>query len=218
MLGIVFTGGQGPLLDLLLEYLGAYPEEKYVVAADSGAMLAMDSGFLPDLLVGDMDSIAPSLLTLLQEKGVQVIKHDKDKDESDTDLALQLLVEKGCETRILVGGGGGRMDHFLAIVRSMQKDAAPNLWITGNDVFYKVNKSATFKIEPGKEVSFFPIGLVDGYRVETEGLDWELNDFKMDNSFFSLSNRSSRGEFSLRIIDEGLMLVVTEIESELVKI
>ncbi|HEX7471798.1 MAG TPA: thiamine diphosphokinase [Candidatus Limnocylindrales bacterium] len=88
-----------------------------VVAADGGAHGATRLGFAVDLLVGDADSIDPAELARLAASGVQIRRARRDKDESDTELAVLAALELGAEAVIVVGAfGGRRLDHALANV------------------------------------------------------------------------------------------------------
>ena len=86
-----------------------------VVAADSGAAWLANLGVRPDVVIGDMDSIEPSLLASLQADGVTVERHAPDKDASDAELAVRRAVEAGIDEIVIVGAlGGDRLDHELA--------------------------------------------------------------------------------------------------------
>ena len=90
-----------------------------VVAADGGLARARALGLRPDVLVGDLDSLAPALLAAAATDGIPIRRARADKDESDTELALLEAIARGA-TRITVLGafGGPRLDHALA-----------NLWL-----------------------------------------------------------------------------------------
>lgn len=101
-----------------------------LIAADSGADLALDLGLVPDVVIGDMDSISPLSLTALDEKGVPLIRHPRDKDRTDLELALDETASRlgvasravtpttvagtaSAHTVLVLGAGGGRLDHLL---------------------------------------------------------------------------------------------------------
>ena len=88
-----------------------------VVAADGGLARARALGLRPDVLVGDLDSLAPALLAAAEADGIPIRRARADKDESDTELALLEAIDRGA-TRITVVGafGGPRLDHALANV------------------------------------------------------------------------------------------------------
>lgn len=88
-----------------------------VIAADGGATWPWSVGRAPDRLVGDLDSIAPSLVAELQAAGVPVERHPAEKDASDLELALEAAVAAGATEVTLLGAlGGERIDHELANV------------------------------------------------------------------------------------------------------
>lgn len=86
-----------------------------VVAADGGAHGAARLGFTIDLVVGDGDSIDPAELARLEASGVPIRRAAREKDESDTELAVLAAIELGAERIVVVGAfGGRRLDHGLA--------------------------------------------------------------------------------------------------------
>jgi thiamine pyrophosphokinase len=88
-----------------------------VVAADGGYARAVALGFAPDVLVGDMDSLAADQAAAAEAAGAVIRRFPPDKDESDTELALVEAMALGA-TRLTVLGafGGPRLDHALANV------------------------------------------------------------------------------------------------------
>ena len=80
----------------------------FVIAADSGYNTAKRLGVKPHLLVGDMDSIGTV------PTDVELYRVKAEKDDTDTMLAVSIAKEKGADEIILVGGGGGRLDHLLS--------------------------------------------------------------------------------------------------------
>jgi thiamine pyrophosphokinase len=86
-----------------------------VVAADGGARLAAPLGVTIDRWVGDADSIEPAALDRLRERGVAIRLVPRDKDASDTELAILDAVGAGATDVTVVGAlGGPRLDHALA--------------------------------------------------------------------------------------------------------
>ena len=79
-----------------------------VIAADRGYENAVANGFTPALLVGDMDSI-PAI-----PAGVDVIRIPKIKDDTDTQHAIDVAIERGADRITLAGELSGRADHTLS--------------------------------------------------------------------------------------------------------
>ena len=107
---IVVLGGVAPAPGFLTDAeAGAF-----VVAADSGAAHALALGLVPDVVVGDLDSIDPDLLARLERDGARIERHRVDKDETDLELAIDVAVREGVEAVLVVGSHGGRVDHSAA--------------------------------------------------------------------------------------------------------
>jgi len=107
----VILGGQPPQSQ---EVATRLLTADYCVAADSGAAYAVKCGRVPDLIVGDMDSLDPESLRYCREKGASLLVLPSHKDETDGEMALRSAVEAGCEEIELFAFSGGRLDHLLA--------------------------------------------------------------------------------------------------------
>ena len=90
-----------------------------VIAADGGAALADVLGWPIDALVGDFDSIEPDTLARTRAAGATVRAFPSDKDETDLELALAEARERAADEVIVVGGGGGRLDHLLGVIAAL---------------------------------------------------------------------------------------------------
>jgi thiamine pyrophosphokinase len=88
-----------------------------VIAADGGALHASRLGRRPDRVVGDLVSLDPAALSVLEADRIPIDRAPTGKDESDTELAVLAAVARGA-TRVTVVGafGGPRLDHAFANV------------------------------------------------------------------------------------------------------
>jgi thiamine pyrophosphokinase len=85
-----------------------------VIAADSGVEHALALGRTVDLVIGDFDSADPAAIQAAVAGGAEVRGYPADKDQSDLELAIHAARAAGASRVIVVGGYGGRLDHFLA--------------------------------------------------------------------------------------------------------
>lgn len=81
-----------------------------VIAADAGYHNARRLGVSPSVLVGDLDSFGCGDLPA----EVELIRHPPEKDLTDTQLAVELALERGAASVTLIGGLSGRLDHTLS--------------------------------------------------------------------------------------------------------
>ena len=90
----------------------------YYIASDSGIDFFMQAGIRPDEVLGDFDSADPAQLAQLQrDQHIRFHKYQPEKDAVDTELALQLAIDRGSSEIHILGGTGTRLDHVLGTVR-----------------------------------------------------------------------------------------------------
>jgi thiamine pyrophosphokinase len=216
-LGVIFTGGEGPEPQTLKNLLRGLPSGAAVktlfAAADSGLALAQAAGIEPDWIVGDMDSI-DSENRLSHYPKERVICYPVDKDYTDTEIALALLREKGCENAWIVGGGGGRLAHIFGIRDLFEREHYPRRWITANEDIYCVdgaddkNNHLKPAVKQGGLVSVFPLG--NGpWEAVSGGLKWALDNVRWERGLYGLSNVAIADEIEIKA-KQGRFLVMLE--------
>ena len=175
--------------------------------ADSGYDYAVRLGFRVDVLVGDMDSI-----TNTEIPGHVIIeRHPTDKDASDLDLALDLVVRDAPERVVIVGGAGGRLDHELSTAGLLCSDRWRRIdevdWVSTRGWAYVVRRRRIIHGDAGSTLSLVPMG-GDVTDVHTRGLKWDLDgDTLAYGSTRGLSN-VMRGPIADIRIGEGCLLAV----------
>ncbi|MDR0312539.1 MAG: thiamine diphosphokinase [Treponema sp.] len=215
MQGLAFIGGEGPEPGYC-HFLAQ--EADIIVAADSGLKVAENAGVKPDWIVGDMDSL-DSLKRLEKYPAERVRRFPKDKDNTDTELALDLLWEMGCTRVVIAGGGGGRLDHLLALRSLFEREKFPDRWVTDMEDVRCLDSSLIHQessisddelnldMPAGTQVSIFPLG--EGYwEAESSGLRWPLNSLNWNRGSFGISNRTVKENFSIRVIRGRFMIIV----------
>ncbi len=85
-----------------------------VIAADAGYRVCQQEGLVPDVILGDFDSMeAP-------DAGEKVCRLPVEKDDTDTLAAVKLGLERECTDFWIYGGTGGkRLDHTLANLQTL---------------------------------------------------------------------------------------------------
>ena len=212
MLGIAFLGGVGPAPETLRE-LARHAD--LLAAADSGLIAAELAGLKPDWVVGDMDSvgeICPDDIRRLEKYPPErVLRYPPDKDFTDTELAITLLREKGCDEIWLSGGGGGRTDHLLAIYSLFECEHPPDRWFTANEEIRNLKEGGVLNVSlpAGSRVSVLPL-CVEPWEAESSGLKWPLNGRVWEKGGFGLSNVAVKGPFNI-IAKKGRFMVMWDL-------
>lgn len=157
------------------------------IAVDGGLFHCRAMGVIPDLIIGDQDSLPSTLLQLYPN--VTVKTFPKDKDQTDMELAIGAADSPSMKKIALFGATGNRTDHALAnlylICRSPDKMIIEN----EHETIFCLTGKNKLNTRMGQTISFMPLDSLP-IGVTTKGLKWELHNARLDKNFFSLSNIS----------------------------
>jgi thiamine pyrophosphokinase len=205
---VIFAGGglqPGKAVDDALAGAGM------VIAADGGAELALRYGCVPAFIVGDFDSLDAQVGEQLRQGGSQFVPARVEKDETDTELAIQLAEKQGATEVTLFGAlGGRRFDHTLANVLLLAGyESLPVRIVDGGSVGWLL-KGPGIAIIDGKAgdlLSLLPLtGNAEG--VSTRGLYYPL---RGETLYFGkprgVSNVLTEEHAEVRL-ERGLLLVI----------
>lgn len=210
---VIFANGELSNLEAARELL--QPED-YLMAADGGANHLLKMGILPEIVIGDLDSIDEDTLFELTSAEVEIKQYSEDKDETDIELALHYAVELRPSAILIVGALGGRLDQTLANLSILTDPTLPKIDIRMDDgveevFFCRASTANGGQVEvqgrSGDIISLIPWhGSVEG--VHTEGLQWPLyGETLFSDKSRGISNRMVNETASIRI-QSGLLLVV----------
>ncbi len=166
------------------------PPDALIIAADGGASYCRELGLVPDVIIGDMDSLECDPVTAPHFPDAETIRHPARKDATDLELAIRLAVDRGAQSLIILGALGGRWDMsigslFLLALPELKK--IPVRLIDGRQeiVLLTGKKTAVFHGKPGDTLSLIPTdGNVTG--ITLAGLEYPLVNA-------TLTSGSSRG-------------------------
>lgn len=181
-----------------------------LICVDGACGWAMSNGFLPDMAVGDMDSVNEAALTALANTGVAIQRHPTVKDETDSLLAIDSAVALGADEIILYGATGGRIDHTLANIALLLRYARKGIRIKIIDEYvtaFAASGKVRLSSEPGKALSILPL---DGscHIKRLEGLLYPIDDAEITAEYpYSVSNEFI-AENAVIQIERGWALIV----------
>lgn len=149
--------------------------DDFIIAADGGLHNAHASGAIPQVLIGDFDSVTADELSQAEKTAVQILRFPSEKDETDLELAIRYAVENNYRIICIVGALGGRLDQTLGNI-ALLADVPPDVDIRLDDGLEEVlliGDQAEIEGEPGDTVSLVPWG-IPAEGVTTEGLLYPL--------------------------------------------
>lgn len=195
--------------------LGWLEQNKYdcMIAADSGMDFLYRNGLVPDVIAGDFDSVkSDSLSYFMGLNGVQVMKLNPMKDDTDTEFVIREAIRRGAVEITVLGATGTRMDHVLANVHllgiGLEEGVSIQLVDKHNrirmtDDFLELRKDEQF----GAYVSVLPVK-GDAKGVNLTGMKYPLKDADI-LSFSSLGVSNEILSDIARIqVAEGVLLVI----------
>ncbi len=205
---IIFANGELPNPDKARALI--QPDD-FIICADGGTRHALTLNLIPNLIIGDMDSL-PKNFSLSTFNG-EVIVFPKDKNETDLELAINHAITLKPDEIIIVAALGGRMDHTLANISLLTNFQSSTFNLKLNDGLEEIflcNDQVEVYGRSGDIVSLIPWGgNVEG--VFTENLKWKLNN---EILFFDKTRGISNemiSDVAKISITKGLLLVVHNI-------
>ena len=206
-------------VSLLAELVGAVGDRPRLIAADGGAARVLACGLLPDVVVGDFDSLDAPERSRLEAAGVALRVAATDKDESDMELCLlEALAAAPARITILGALGVVRPEHSVAnllLLADPRLDGATVVIAGHGSRTWRIGSAAgpgETRIEgaPGDFVSLFALDAVV-VGVSTSGLRFRLTDETLSlGPSRGLSNELLEGSAHVSCRRGRLLLVHTD--------
>ena len=202
---LIFANGDLEQLEWIRPYIAAATA---VIAADGGTNHLRRLDRLPDIVIGDLDSLSAPSRAWLQAAGVPLLQAPQDKDETDLELALLYAAAHYEEDILIFAAFGGRLDQTLANILLLAHPTFSGTHIellTPNERAWLVTAETEIHGEIGDTVSLIPLG-GDVWVQSTQGLSWPLNNEKLTfGSARGVSNNLS-DPIALLSISSGTLL------------
>ena len=190
--------------------VGAGPSELYIengafiIAADAGIEKLNKAGIVPDLIMGDFDSLGT------RPSGENVRVFPIEKDDTDTMLALKEAIALGYDTVIISGGLGGELDHTMANLQTLLYacENGINAFLTdGITTATVISDSITLGSENSGRCSVFAFG-GEANGVSISGLKYEASGITLSPSFpLGVSNHFVGKEAKISL-ESGRLLII----------
>ena len=196
----IIGGGHGGIADNI-----SVPDGAFIIAADSGILLAEKLGLIPDLVIGDFDSYNGEL-----PDNVDFVRLPVKKDDTDMMYAVKTALKKGYTQISLCGALGGRLDHTYANIQTLEYIAANggNGRIISDDniVMFQNEGSVSYPQKDGWYFSVF--ALSEEAVVSLNGTLYTLESYPLKRSFpLGVSNEITSASAEVRI-DSGNVIIM----------
>ena len=166
---------------------------------------------LPDLVIGDMDTLSKSL----QQKYADIIIKETEQEHNDQTKAVRWALNnlKDIESIYIMGATGGRADHTIGNVsllmeytRMFDLQGVVLEMISDEGTIFPITDTVEFECGEGRKVSIFSPDIT--LNIKSEGLMYPTDDVVFDNWWKATLNKASRDTVRLVFNHRSLALVM----------
>lgn len=209
---------------------GAFPTKPYplYLLQSADIVVCCDSAFakylrrmprifggerLPDVVIGDMDSLAASLRSAYQD----IIVHETEQDHNDQTKAVRYILGHYPDVREIhiLGSTGLRADHTIGNLSLLMEyprmfgaaDIAIDA-VSDYGTAFALTDSAELHVGAGRRFSLFSPD--NGLRIRSEGLQWPTDDVVFDNWWKATLNRTTADIVRLTFSHPSRALVILD--------
>ena len=200
MKALIFSGGS---FSGIPDYLNIN-EYSIIIACDGGFLSAKDAGIMPDIFVGDFDSVPEDLVDC-----PEIIRLYPVKDMTDTQEAIDVAITRGAKEITILGALGGRIDHTLANIHLLKyaKEKGAVAEIADVETYISlVTDSAQISKKDGFCLSLIPLTYCSGVSISGVYYPLEHADMPIGNPY-GISNEFTEDEAHISL-DLGELLVI----------
>jgi thiamine pyrophosphokinase len=183
----------------------------YIICADGGLDKAKKYGIVPDIIIGDFDSVNLSVLKQYEILNIPIEKFPSEKDSTDMELAVEFAISKGYNNIILTGATGSRLDHTLGNIMLMERCFKIGVIITiiDNNNEMKIISDNTDLIIDNKEGYYISIIPVTDFilGLNLGGFKYNLKNVNVQRGSTLLISNQITGSNGRIILNEGTAIV-----------
>lgn len=185
----------------------------FIICADGGAEYCFKNNIIPNLLIGDFDSIDMDILNHYRAIGVKVESFPVEKDYTDTEICIEKAIELKADEICIAAGVGGRMDHSLGnifLLSYIMEKGKKGYIASTHEYVYICRDSITISGKPGDLISIIPIkGNATG--LYTEELKYPLKDGEIEfGRALGISNEMLNYSCSIKVGKGTILVIKTE--------
>jgi thiamine pyrophosphokinase len=191
---VIVADGSFPVHEIPLSYLRA---AERIICCDGSAETLLRSGFVPDAIVGDMDSLSEGVAIKFADR----IFPDDDQETNDLTKSVAWCRNKGYNDLVIVGATGKREDHTIgniSLLAEYVKDVRV-VMVSDTGFFFPLIKAAEISSFTGQQISIFSVD--SGSEITSTGLRYPLKRKVISNWWQGTLNESLGRSFRLDFTD-----------------
>lgn len=184
-----------------------------IIGVDAGMEFLYDSKIMPDVVIGDFDSVNESVLDYyVNQEHIEICSLNPEKDMTDTESAIQYAIAHEADEITILGATGNRLDHVFGNVALLGMGLEHKVYmeiVDANNRIRMFDQPVTIRRKEmfGQFLSLIPYTDVVK-NVTLKGLKYPLENYDM-GGFHSLgiSNELAADTAEISFTD-GILLVI----------
>ncbi|NMA95628.1 MAG: thiamine diphosphokinase [Clostridiales bacterium] len=204
---VIFSNGRVKDYAYIRNLIGNFD---YIICADGGVRHCNEMGLIPNFIIGDMDSAPREILDGYKEAGARIKIVPTEKDDTDTQLAVDKAIEMQPKEIILVGALGDRWDHSYAnimLLYRILKSGIRGHLLDDKNIITLSNTILHLKGQKGQVLSLLPFG-GDVHILNSSGLKYPLNKKTLYTDYPLGMSNVFIDENVIIEIDKGVVLAI----------
>ncbi len=182
-----------------------------LICADGGSNSALRMKLVPDVIIGDLDSISSEALK--EFKSVSKIIRLKRQNDTDVEKCLKYAIIHNYNEALLVGATGNRLDHTfcnIGIVLKFLPQIKISL-IAENSFLKAYTGNIEIKTNPGETISLY--GISPKTKITSEGLKYELKNIALPFGVRESTSNLAKKKLVKLKISNGVVFIIRDVKT-----
>ena len=198
---VIVANGEFPTHSIPLQILNVATS---ILACDGAANTLVEKGYIPDIIIGDLDSLSDENKTKYNNRIIL------EENQSDNDLrkAINYSIKNNINTISVLGASGKREDHMIGNIFSLLDYKDINIKIyTNTGIFSCIHKDQNIESFKGQQVSVFTEDT--SIKVTSNNLKYNFNNNTISSIYIGTLNESLYDFFELKISHGSVLIFQT---------
>tara|TARA_A100000164_G_scaffold346171_1_gene346610 strand:- start:562 stop:1194 length:633 start_codon:yes stop_codon:yes gene_type:complete len=176
-----------------------------IIAVDGAANILIDNGIIPNVAVGDFDSIDSS-----RKDNITTIVHTKNQNKTDLEKTLDWCIDHNYLCLSIFGISGKSEDHFLGnfFIINEYADSIDCIIYTDHSTITPCIGKTIFKSFNGETVSI--VSFEQENKVTSTNLEYPLDAYKLSPSARAIRNKSLGKTFTVESSDKVMVFQIKD--------
>jgi len=195
---VIVANGEFPTHPIPLQILN---KATSILACDGAANTLVKKGYIPDIIIGDLDSLSDKN----KEKYNNRVVLKENQSDNDLRKAINYSIDNNIDTISVLGASGKREDHMIGNIFSLLDYEDINIKIyTDTGIFSCIHKDQNIESFKGQQVSIFTLDST--IKIASNNLKYNFNNNNISDIYTGTLNESLYDFFELEISHGSLLI------------